>query len=318
MFQGERVTAAGTSRRIALVFPGQGSQRPDMLSRLPEVPGLDRLLDGAEALTDADLRAVSALGTAEDLADTRVAQPLLYLADWAWGRALLDAGIRPALVAGHSLGELAALAVAGVFSVEAGLQLVVERSRLMAVEAATAQGSMAAVLGLSADAIAQAIEGIDGAWVANDNSPGQIVVSGTKPALAAATGALSDAGAKRVVMLDVSGAFHSPLMSGAATAFAALLEEASFADADIPVVQNCAPGEPTKSGEAIRANLSRQITSPVRWTETMQTFIDRDIDLVVESGPGSVLCGLAKRVDGLTCLSAEESGVAGVLQEVST
>ncbi len=119
----------------ALVFPGQGSQRAGMLDNVPELESLDRLLDAAEALSGLELSTIARLGSAEDMADTRVAQPLLYLADWAWGVTLLESGVQPVAVAGHSLGELAALAIAGVYSPEAGLELVVERSKLMATTA---------------------------------------------------------------------------------------------------------------------------------------------------------------------------------------
>jgi len=136
------------ARRHALVFPGQGSQRTGMLDRLPGLESLDRLLDAAEGLSGLDLTAIAADGPDDALRDTRAAQPLLYLADWAWGTTLLAAGLEPVAVAGHSLGEYAALALAGVFSAEAGLELVIERSRLMAQAATETPGGMAAVLGL--------------------------------------------------------------------------------------------------------------------------------------------------------------------------
>ncbi|MBA4370936.1 MAG: hypothetical protein C0418_05085, partial [Coriobacteriaceae bacterium] len=160
------------SARTALVFPGQGSQRIGMLAALPEHDDLPRLLDAAEALSGIPLASLAERGPEEALSDTRAAQPLLFLADWAWGSALLDAGLEPVAVAGHSLGEFAALALAGVFSPEAGLELVVERSRLMAEVAAGSPGGMVAVLGLDGPAVTAALEGIEGAWTANDNCPG--------------------------------------------------------------------------------------------------------------------------------------------------
>jgi len=299
---------------VALVFPGQGSQRHGMLDALPDSAALGRLLDAAEALSDLDLRAVAATGTPEQLADTRAAQPLLFLADWAWGSAALKAGIVPAAVAGHSLGELAALAVAGVYSVEAGLELVIERSRLMAECAAATPGGMAAVLGLDASQISAAIATIDGVWVANDNAPGQVVISGTVEGVAAATAALTDAGARRIVPLQVAGPFHTPLMAPAADAFARVLESAAFADALYPVCSNTDP-VPATDPETLPRRLSTQIISPVAWTPTMRALLDTGCDTLLETGPGAVLSGLAKRVEGLQAFAAEQGGIDAVLDK---
>jgi [acyl-carrier-protein] S-malonyltransferase len=293
---------------VAFVFPGQGSQRHGMLDALPQADVVARLLDAADALSDIDLRAVAAFGTPAQLADTRAAQPLLYLTDWAWGMEALRAGIAPAAVAGHSLGEFAALAVAGVFSVEAGLELVVERSRLMATRAAETPGSMAAVLGFDVPAITEVIAGIDGVWVANDNSSGQVVISGTAGGVAEASDALGEAGARRIVPLQVSGAFHSPLMAPAADAFAEVLRRATFSDATLPVHQNTDP-TPARDAELLRERLIKQMVTPVRWTETMASLRDSGITTVLECGPGAVLCGLAKRVEGIRALAVEQDGI---------
>ncbi|MBE0476237.1 MAG: ACP S-malonyltransferase [Coriobacteriia bacterium] len=302
-------------RDVAFVFPGQGSQRRGMLDALPPVDALDRLLDAAEALTGLELRAVALLGSEEDLADTRVAQPLLYLADWAWGAALLEANVTPAALAGHSLGELAALALAGVYSVEAGLQLVAERSRLMAAAAAGSAGGMAAVLGMEAETVAYAVADIPGVWVANDNAPGQVVLSGTHEGLEAATKGLTEAGARKVVPLKVAGAFHSPLMQPAGDAFAEVLAATSFADALWPVVQNADP-VPTRDGTEIRARLAEQITAPVHWTDTMAALRRAGAAVLVEAGPGGVLKGLARRVEGLEAVSVEDGGLEAVVAKV--
>jgi [acyl-carrier-protein] S-malonyltransferase len=303
------------SNQVAFVFPGQGSQRRGMLDALPDVAAADRLLDAAEALSGRPLRAIAAGGTADDLADTRAAQPLLYLTDWLWGSALLAAEMHPGAVAGHSLGELAALAIAGVFSVEAGLELVVERARLMARCAQAAPGGMTAVLGLDGADVEAAIAGIDGVWVANDNAPGQVVISGTNGALALAHDALGSAGARKLVPLSVAGPFHSPLMQPAADAFAALLEVASFSDATIPVYQNTDPTPETRA-VVLRARLASQISSPVRWTETMHALADAGITTVVEAGPGTVLKGLARRAGSANVFAVEESGVIAIAAEV--
>lgn len=303
------------TRRLALTFPGQGSQRPGMLDMLPETDGADRLLDAAEALSGLPLRRIASEGPTEDLSDTRAAQPLLYLADWAWGAALLSAGLEPVAVAGHSLGELAALAVAGAFSVEAGLELVVERSRLMAEAAASTPGGMAAILGMQRGEIEAALAEIDGVWVANDNAPGQTVISGTPEALKAAESVLVEAGARKVIPLAVSGPFHSPLMKPAADAFASTLGQAQFSDAAIPVVQNAEPTPATDAG-TLRTRLAAQIVSPVRWTETMEVLASGGATLLVEAGPGTVLTGLTKRADGVEGLSVEQVGIDAVAEEV--
>jgi [acyl-carrier-protein] S-malonyltransferase len=288
-----------------------------MLESVPELESLDRLLDAAEALSGFDLRAFAADGPADRLADTRIAQPLLYLADWAWGKTLLDLGIRPFAMAGHSLGELAALAIAGVYSPEAGLELVVERSKLMAVAASNHPGTMSAVLGLDGDTVASALAGLDGVWVANDNAPGQVVISGTNNAVADAATRLAEAGARRVIPLSVAGAFHSPIMESAGAAFADLLIGAEFDEARIPVYQNTDP-TPATDGDVIRERLIAQITSPVRWTETMVALVAGGPATIIEAGPGSVLSGLAKRVDGLTAYAVESVSLETIVEEVSS
>ncbi len=257
-------------------------------------------------------RRIAADGPDEDLADTRAAQPLLYLTDWVWGASLIDAGLDPAILAGHSLGEYAALALAGVFSVEAGLELVTERSQLMSETALVTPGAMAAVLGMESSTVADLVGDIAGVWLANDNSPGQIVLSGSHAGIEAATAALTAAGARRVVPLVVAGPFHSPLMSPAAEQFALVLEHACFDDARIPVIQNTDP-QPETDSSVIKERLTRQIVSPVRWTETMAALAGEGVEVVVEAGPGSVLTGLARRVEGITGIAIDD-GIERVLE----
>lgn len=301
--------------RTAFVFPGQGSQRIGMLDHLPESDDLARLLDAAEALSDIELRTIAMMGPESELADTRAAQPLLYLADWCWATSLIESGVSPDVVAGHSLGELAALAIAGVYSVEAGLELVVERSKLMAATAVSTPGTMAAVLGLQSDVLASAIESIDGVWLANDNAAGQVVLSGTTEGVLQASQAASDAGARRVVPLNVAGPFHSPLMEPAREAFEQIVRGAAFSDARIPVLQNTDP-TPATDADVIRERLVGQITAPVRWTETAETLAAAAPVIVVETGPGGVLTSMLRRVDGITALAVESAGIEAVLEEV--
>ncbi len=302
-------------RPFAFVFPGQGSQRQGMLDAVPETEDMDRLVDAAEALSGLELRAIAALGTDEDLADTRVAQPLLYLTDWAWANALIDAGLSPDAVAGHSLGEFAALAIAEVFSVEAGLELVVERSRLMASVAAATPGGMIAVLGMDREVVADLIAPMSSVWLANDNGPGQVILSGTPKGLDKATAELTAAGARRIVPLKVSGPFHSPLMEPAREAFAEILSQADFAPALVPVLQNTDP-TPATDPELIKSRLALQITAPVRWTETVLALRDMGVEVLVEAGPGAVLKGLARKVEGVEAAAVENAGIETIVEEV--
>ncbi|MHB9003267.1 MAG: ACP S-malonyltransferase [Coriobacteriia bacterium] len=304
-----------TVRRSVFVCPGQGSQKPGMLADVPENDALERLTDAAEALSGLPLRELAASEDPAALADTRVAQPLLYLADWGWASTLIECDLIPDLIAGHSLGELAALAAADVFSVEAGLELVVERSRLMAACAQSTPGGMAAVLGMAAHEIAAAIDSIEDVWVANDNSPSQVVISGTHEALEAATELLGRAGARKVIPLKVAGPFHSPLMEPARAAFAQVLASTEFNDAQIPVVQNTMP-IPASDAETIRRHLIGQITSPVRWTETMHALTADAETAIIECGPGRVLTGLAKGYEHVIAYPIDETQIEFIAEEV--
>jgi [acyl-carrier-protein] S-malonyltransferase len=192
------------------------------------------------------------------------------------------------MVAGHSLGELVALHAAGVFDVDTGLRLMQRRSALMA---AAGGGAMTAVMGFERSELEELVAATDGVVIANDNSSAQVVLSGTPEAVAAVSGQLK---CKRAMPLVVSGAFHSPFMAEAATSFAAELEAIPFADAAIPVLSNTDP-TPERSGAALKQRLITQMTSGVRWRETMEQLEASGIDTAVEIGPGTVLSGLIKR-----------------------
>jgi [acyl-carrier-protein] S-malonyltransferase len=227
---------------------------------------------------------------------------------------LEESGVPCDIVAGHSLGELSALAFAGVFDFETGLDLVCLRGRLMAEAASNTPGAMVAVLGMDADTIADMLTLVEGVWIANDNAPGQTVLSGTHSGIEHATRALNEAGARKIVPLSVAGAFHSPIMSAAADAFARVLDPLVFNNARVPVVQNTDP-TPASEGRVIKTRLVSQIVSPVRWTETMIALGEGGTTLLIECGPGAVLTGLARRVDGLTAVACETSSV-DVIREV--
>jgi [acyl-carrier-protein] S-malonyltransferase len=290
---------------IAWVFPGQGSQKVGMAEGVLELPGARERFAQASVLLGRDLLAICA-GTAEgelsDLSDTRNTQPALFVVESLLVDALHAQGRQPDLVAGHSLGELVALYAAGVFDAAAGLELIHSRSTLMA---ASGGGAMTAVMGFERSELEQLVEATEGVVIANDNSSAQVVLSGTPEAVAQVSGALA---CKRAIPLAVSGPFHSPFMAEAAAAFARQLEAVPFADARVPVLSNTDP-TPETGGEALKARLRQQMTTGVRWRETMEHCQAGGIDTAVEIGPGSVLSGLFKRsCPGLT--TAQIAGAA--------
>ncbi|MFM7675079.1 MAG: ACP S-malonyltransferase [Synechococcus sp.] len=276
---------------IAWVFPGQGSQKVGMADGVLELPGARERFAQASELLGRDLLAICA-GTAEgplaDLNDTRNTQPALFVVESLLVDELRRQGRSASLVAGHSLGELVALYAAGVFDADTGLALMRRRSELMA---AAGGGAMTAVMGFDRAELDDLVAATEGVVIANDNSSAQVVLSGTPEAVAAVSGCLQR---KRAIPLAVSGAFHSPFMAEAAEAFAAELEAVPFADAAIPVLSNTDP-TPETNGAALRARLTSQMTSGVRWRETMERFSQEGIDTSVEIGPGNVLSGLIKR-----------------------
>ena len=287
-----------TDRRIAFVYPGQGSQYPGMSAALaaawPEAAA--RIRAAAETLGLPELPAVMTDGPDDDLRRTDRTQPALFLVSMLLHEALAGRGVSPVAVAGHSLGEYVALTAAGALTFDAALALVGRRGRLMR-DADDGTGAMAAVLGLEDDAVERAVadHGAGQVTVANYNAPGQVVISGARDALAAVAEALKSAGARRVVSLPVGGAFHSPMVAGAAAALAVDLAAAPFRDVAVPVVANV-DGRARTGAEDLRAAATAQMTGSVRWTRTMATLTDHlGINTLVEVGPGAVLTGLAKR-----------------------
>jgi [acyl-carrier-protein] S-malonyltransferase len=291
---------------VALLFPGQGSQRVGMGADLDvHSPAARDVFELAERVTDLPLRRLCFEGPDDALRSTDVAQPALVATALATLAALAERlGLRPddrrgvaerldvGYAAGHSLGQYAAAAAVGAFTTEEALRLARARGLLMA---AAPAGAMAAVLGLDGariDAICADVAGI--VVVANDNAPGQVVISGDREAVAAASELLRAAGAARVLPLNVGGAFHSPLMAEPAARFAATLDSAAIADPVRPVVGNVA-ARPLCTATALRDDLRKQIPSPVRWRETMLALADLGVTAAYEIGPGSVLAGLAKR-----------------------
>ncbi len=285
---------------IAFVFPGQNSHYVGMGHDLYEAGGTTRLaFEVAESALGAELLSVMFDGPEEALTRTDNQQPAIVTHSLAALAAVHEIGIEPDFVAGHSLGEYSAITCAGCLEPEQVLPLVRFRGELMARAGDDAPGAMAAVLGLDAEDVEEAVNSVhaEGAVVvANYNSPGQIVISGEENAVEAASAACTDAGAKRVIPLDVSGAFHSPLMEPAAEPLIERLQETDFAPAEIPVVANVDARAHTEPDE-IRGNLGEQMTSSVRWEQSVRWMIDEGVDTFVEIGPGTVLSKLIRRVD---------------------
>ena len=288
---------------IAWVFPGQGSQKVGMAAAVLELPGASERFAAASELLNRDLLAIcagDAEGELSDLNDTRNTQPALFVIESLLVDALRAQGRSADLVAGHSLGELVALYAAGVFDVSTGLRLMKTRSELMA---GAGGGAMTAVMGFDRGELEQLVAANEGVVIANDNSSAQVVLSGTPEAVAAVSGQLT---CKRAIPLAVSGAFHSPFMAQAAAAFATELEAIPFADAAIPVLSNTDPS-PETSGAALKARLRNQMTTGVRWRETMERLSGEGIATAVEIGPGAVLSGLIKR----SCEGISTAQIAG-------
>jgi [acyl-carrier-protein] S-malonyltransferase len=288
---------------IAWVFPGQGSQKVGMAAAVLELPGANERFAAASELLGRDLLAIcrgDAEGELSDLNDTRNTQPAMFVVESLLVDALRAQGRSADLVAGHSLGELVALYAAGVFDVSTGLRLMKTRSELMA---GAGGGAMTAVMGFDRGELEQLVAATEGVVIANDNSSAQVVLSGTPEAVAAVSGQLT---CKRAIPLAVSGAFHSPFMAKAAEAFATELEAIPFADATIPVLSNTDPS-PETSGAALKARLRHQMTTGVRWRETMERLSSEAIATAVEIGPGAVLSGLIKR----SCEGVSTAQIAG-------
>ena len=275
----------------AWVFPGQGSQKQGMATGvLQDDLARDRFAQ-ASGLLGRDLLAIcegTGDGPDHDLNDTRNSQPALFVLESVLLDRCQQNGHQVDVLAGHSLGELAALYGAGCFDFQTGLTLVKQRSELMA---AAGGGAMVAVMGFVRAELEAAVAAHQDVVIANDNSVSQVVLSGTA---AAVRQVCSTIRCKRSVPLAVSGAFHSPLMKEPAARFAQILETVPFADATVPVVSNATAWSST-AGSTLKANLVQQMVSGVRWRETMDHMASLGIDTVLEIGPGAVLSGLLKR-----------------------
>ena len=273
--------------QVAWVFPGQGSQAIGMGMDLVDLPLAQARLTAAEAVLGWAVPEL--VQDADDkVSNTRYTQPCLYVIESILVDLLQEQGHQPDAVAGHSLGEYVALYAAGVFDFATGLELVKQRAELMA---AASDGQMAALLGFDMDELMAKLEATPGVVLANDNNPGQVVISGTPEAVDAVIGRVK---AKRAVKLNVSGAFHSPLMAEAAATFSVALEAVAFQPARVPVLSNVDP-TPTTDAALLKQRLMQQMTGSVRWREISLALPSLGIDTVVEVGPGNVLTGLIRR-----------------------
>ena len=276
--------------KTAFVFPGQGSQFPGMAKDL--YASCQTLMERANQILGFRITDIMFEGTSEDLKATSVTQPAIFIHS---SLLAMNQAEKPDMVAGHSLGEFSALVAAGALSFEDGLKLVAIRARAMQKCCEQVPGTMAAVIALPDEQIQEICAGIPGVVPANYNSPGQVVISGEKEAVEAACVKLKEAGAKRALVLPVSGAFHSPLMEPAREELAQAIESTPFKTPTCPIYQNVSAA-PTMDPAVIKENLLKQLTSPVRWTETVQNMQQDGAGRFVELGPGTVLQGLVKRI----------------------
>lgn len=285
----------------AYVFPGQGAQFEGMGTKLYEsAPLAKELFEQANDMLGFKITEIMFSGTMEELKQTKVTQPAIFLHSIITAKVHGDA-FKPDVVAGHSLGEFSALVANGVLSFEDGLTLVKERAFAMQEACEHQESTMAAVLGLADDKVAEICASIDEVVVpANYNCPGQLVISGSKPGIEKAVELMTAAGAMRAIILPVGGAFHSPLMQSAGTRLAAAIEAANFNVANCPIYQNVT-AKPTTDIDTIRKNLITQLTAPVKWSQTIQQMLEDGVEQFVEvGGTGKVLRGMIRRINRKT------------------
>ena len=281
----------------AYVFPGQGAQFPGMGKDFYENNELAKeLFDKANDILGFNITEIMFNGTDEELRQTKVTQPAIFLHSVILAKTLGD-DFKPEMTAGHSLGEFSALVAANALSFEEGLKLVQIRANAMQKACEVEPSTMAAILGLEDDYVAEVCKNIEEVVVpANFNSPGQIVISGSIKGIDLACEILLEAGAKRALKLSVGGAFHSPLMEPARVELEKAINNAKFSTPICPVFQNVT-ASPETDPERIKQNLIAQLTGPVRWTQTVKNMLDFGATSFTEIGPGKVLLGLIKKVN---------------------
>jgi len=286
---------------LGAVFPGQGAQSVGMLAELAsQFPSVQEKFAEASDVLGFDVWHMVQEGPAEDLSATQNTQPILLTASAAIWDVWQNVAPRPSYVAGHSLGEYSALTCAGSIAFADAVRLVRLRGELMEAAVPRGQGAMAAVMGLEDEQVADCCNAVDGVVVAaNFNAPGQVVIAGAAAAVEAAAEQCKAAGAKRAVMLDVSGPFHSPLMEAAKDEFGAALAAVDVQMPAVPIVQNVTADVPADVAQ-LRENLLAQIAEPVLWSKCVLRMVDLGVDQFAECGPGSVLAGLIRRISKAT------------------
>jgi len=284
--------------KTAFLYPGQGSQTIGMgVSLVDEFPEAAAVFDCASEIAGYNILELCSQGPIEKLSRTLYTQPALYTVEAALTDILRSRGVIPVCAAGHSLGEFSAWYSAESYSFEDGFKLISERGRIMDEADPKRRGTMQAVIGLDRDTVEEIIAGVDGTVViANINAPGQLIISGDKNAVAEAGEKLKQAGAKRVLPLNVSGAFHSPLMGAAKDKFAYAVEDVMLSDASIPVYTNVT-GKPANDVDDIRLLMVAQLTSSVQWVDTIRNIAASGVKKAYEIGPGNVIAGLVRRID---------------------
>ena len=285
----------------AFLFPGQGSQKVSMGYDLYEKTDIGKkYFNLANEIMDCDIKDIIFNGPDEKLKETFYTQPAIYIVSVIIGKILMSMGYIPKMVAGHSLGEYSACTISGSFSFENGLSLVKLRAENMQIAGKTNPGTMAAIIGLSSEDILEICTSTSTETnvvvPANYNSPNQIVISGNNSAVQNAMQEARNTGARLVKELNVSGAFHSPLMGTAKSALSEALDKIDINDSDIPVYSNV-NAQPTFNANEIRINLKNQIDSPVLWTNTIVNMKNDNALKMIEVGPGKVLQGLTRKID---------------------
>jgi [acyl-carrier-protein] S-malonyltransferase len=313
--RGGKVTSLG---KIAFCFPGQGSLEEGMGRDIAEaVPEAMQVFEAGSRASGLDLKSLCFDGPLDALLDTEIQQPALVTSSLAVLAALKARGIQPDYVVGHSVGEYAALAAVDAMDTESAIALVRERGIATAEAARAHPGAMAAILGLDDEVVERLCAAIPGVWPANYNCPGQIVVSGENLAVEQLLAAAQAEGARRAVMLKVSGAFHSPLVERAADRLRPAVERIRFNEPRVPFVSTVTAR--VEHAERIGNLLIEQLTAPVKFTQSARELVREGVKTFVEVGPGTVLSGLVKRIDrSVTSLSVNNLAALNKLEEIVT
>lgn len=300
--------------KVAFLYPGQGSQQSGMGEELLQDPEVAALCDECASAAGIQLRRLLTEADDEELRLTQNAQPALCFAGIGLTLLMRRRGIEPAATAGHSVGEYAALAAAGAVGAPDVIRAVVERGKAMAEAAPAGTSSMAAVLGLDAASVEAALSGVDGAWPANYNTATQTVIAGTTAGLEDATKRLQAAGAKRIVPLNVSAAFHTPLMAPAAERLRGALDRVAWRSPQVAVMANFT-GNPHAGAETVPHVMEMQLRSPVRWSACVASLVALGCDAFIEVGPKRALTGMMREL--APGRAAVAVGTRGAVQELS-